>query len=128
MRHLSRSLAVILLSILLTGCGAYTGFKSFFVTGVALDTVGEQFVAISTQIHTGCTNLVIPATTCAKYRAFQVRFKQTYPLAVGVWEAAHKANDTATKDKAEGVIRGLATDLSNLVAEALASFATQEGK
>lgn len=128
MSHFRRYLPLILLSILLTGCGAYTSFKSLFVAGVALDVVGEQFIQVSAQIHAGCTNLVIPGATCVKYRAFQVRFKQTYPLAVGMWEAANKAQDTASRDKAEAVIRGLAADLSSLAVEALSTFTSQEDR
>ena len=125
---LRRAAPLVLFVMLLAGCGAYAGFKALFVSGVALDVVGDQFVAVSAQVNVGCTQQVIPAATCAKYRAFQVRFKQSYPLAVGMWQAANKAGDTVSKGKAEDVIRSLARDLSNLASEALQTFMPREGE
>ena len=116
---------VLVLLLALAGCGATAAVKGLFVSGVSLEQVGEQFVNISEQITKGCEVSAIPQTTCDKYRAFGLHFKKTYPLAVGMWEASRKANDKATQEKAENVVRSLASDMSKLASEALGAFAPE---
>lgn len=121
MRHVDR-IGMILLVLLLTGCSAVQTVKGLFVSGVSLEAVGVQFAEVSEQVTKGCEQKVVPQTTCEKYRAFGLNFKRVYPLAVGMWEAARRANDAATQRKAEDVMRSLSNDLTTLTAEALGSF------
>ena len=112
-----------LVALLTAGCA----LKSLFVSAVSLEAVGVQFHAVSEQVTQGCEKRVITVQTCERYRVFGENFKRAYPLAVGVWKAARTADDTASQEKAEDVVRALARDLAKLTAEALASFLPTEG-
>ena len=111
--------ALVVAAVVLSGCAS---IKPFFVSGVSLEVVGDQFAAVSEQITVGCERRVITPSTCERYRVFGENFKKSYPLAVGVWQAARKANDKGMQGKAEDVVRQLSTDLSKLAAEALSQF------
>ena len=114
--------SIILLSITLTGCAAFDYTKSMFVSGVSLEAVGEQFLSVTHQVGAGCQKGEIPRRMCEDYGEFHERFKRTYPLAVGMWMAADRAGDAATKQKAEDVVRSLSRDLAKLAAEALSAL------
>ena len=119
-------IAVVLSASLLTGCAAFDYTKSLFVSGVSLETVGEQFLQITDQVREGCLNGVIPVKTCVRYGNFHDNFVRAFPLAVGIWNAADKAGDAATKQKAEDVVRVLAKDMGKLAAEALGAFIPED--
>lgn len=121
--RVTQLLPLFLILWLLTGCA----LKSLFVSAVSLEAVGVQFAAVSEQVTQGCEKRVITVQTCERYRVFGENFKRAYPLAVGVWKAARTADDTASQEKAEDVVRALARDLAKLTAEALASFLPTEG-
>ena len=118
-------IALVLVVALTAGCGAWTYTQSMFVTAVSLEAVGEHFLLVTQQVQGGCNDRSIPLPTCVKYKAFHDNFVRAYPLAVGMWRAADKAGDAATKGKAEDVVRGLSRDLATLAAEALSALATE---
>ena len=120
-----RTLVALALTLALTGCATMDYAKSLFVTGVSLEALGEQFLQITDQVRSGCQSLVIPAPTCDRYKVFHDNFQKTYPLTVGMWQAADKAGDAATKGKAEDVARALGKSLAQLATEALSSFAPE---
>lgn len=124
-RGMRKFLALVAIITLLTGCSVYTSTKSLFVSGVSLQALGEQFVAVSEQVAEGCDGGVIPVHTCDKYKAFFDNFVKVYPLTVKTWEAAKNAGDVATQGKAEDVARSLAKDLTELAIEALGSLAPE---
>lgn len=121
-----RVLAALSLTLTLSGCAAIDYTKSLFITGISIEQVGEQFIQVTNQMVAGCRADVIPDKLCDQYGTFFQNFQKTYPLAVGMWKAADKAGDTATKRKAEDVVRVLATDMTRLVIEALGTFAPVE--
>lgn len=106
--------AAVLAVLLLAGCA-----QSLAVTGQSLKAVGEEYEAVSLVFGQACQGGVIAPVTCAKYRSFQERFRKAYPLAVGVWDAARKANDANAQKQARVAIEGLAADLSALAVEGL---------
>lgn len=108
--------------LLLSGCSVMGLAKGLFASGVSLQTVGTQFVAVSEQVTAGCAARAIPAPTCERYRVFGEQFKRTYPVTVGLWNAARTAGDKATQARAEDVAAQLAEDLSKLAVEALRTF------
>ena len=118
-------LFVALVSITLAGCSAWTYTQSLFVAAISLETVGQQFAAISEQVTLGCESKAIPVQTCQRYRVFGDHFKRSYPIAVGMWRAADKAGDTMVKRKAEDVVRSLSEDLGTFTTEALGAFTTE---
>ena len=121
-----RSLVVLgALLVSLTGCNAMSYTKSLCVTGVSLEVLADQFEQVSIQVTAGCTQQAIPKITCDRYRVFGENFKRTYPLTVGLWQAANKAGDAASQRKAEAVAKSLAVDLSKLAVEALGSLAPE---
>ena len=120
-----RFIFVLALAVAVTGCAGWTYTKSLFVTAVSLEAVGEHFLQVTKQVQSGCDTHAIPLPTCAKYKAFHDNFQRAYPLAVGLWKAADKVGDAATKGKAEEVVRRLSTDLAGLAGEALGAFATE---
>ena len=119
MKHLT---SLVLVVTLLSGCAAWTATKSLFVSAVSLEVVGEQFLQTTKQVQAGCDSRAIPIPTCQRYKIFHDRFQKAYPIAVGMWRAADKANDASTKGKAEDVVRSLSKDLADLTAEALGAF------
>lgn len=125
MTHLKRTTALVALALVLTGCGTLTAAKGLFVSGVSLEALGEQFVAVSRQVSAGCEQRIIPAPTCEKYRTFGEHFKRVYPLTVEMWRAARRAEDAAAQEKAEDVARVLSRDLTKLSIEALGAFAPE---
>lgn len=110
-------------ALLLVGCA-----NLFAVSGKSLQVLGEQFESVSAQVTSGCKAQVIAVDTCTKYREFGERFKQTYPITVGLWDAARKAGDKTSQRKAEEVISELTRDLSRLATEALGAFTPREEK
>ena len=118
MRGVKTGALALSLALTLSGCAVKTYVQSLFVSAVSLDAVGHQFAAISEQVTVGCESHAIPADTCDRYRAFGVRFKRSYPLAVGMWRAAEHTRDAATQGRAEDVVKSLAEDLKKLATEA----------
>ena len=126
MRSVKTGLTLLLIAGLIAGCAAVDYTKSLFVAGVSLEAVGRQFAQVSAQVKEGCdVTRVIPQSTCLKYREFGTRFKQVYPVTVGLWKAADSAGDKAAKSKAEDVAISLAADLSALAIEALGTLAPE---
>lgn len=116
-----RSLSVVLLLVMLTGCAAVG--KSLVISGESLVATGEQFVAVAKVYKQGCdVTKTISVTQCAKFAAFGEKFKQTYPLAAGVWYAARSSGDAAAEKQARAVIVDLATDLSALAVQGIGVF------
>ena len=122
---MAKIIGIVLISLALTGCAAFDYTKALFVSGVSLEAVGEQFLQVTSQVADGCRQAIIPRDTCISYGVFHEKFRRTYPLAVGMWTAADRAGDAATKRKAEDVIRVLSSDLARLAAEALNAFAPE---
>ena len=122
---MTKVVGIVLLSLTLTGCATFDYAKGLFVSGVSLEAVGEQFLQVTAQVADGCKQAIIPLNTCISYGVFHEKFRRTYPLAVGMWTAADRAGDSATKGKAEDVIRSLSTDLARMAAEALKAFAPE---
>ena len=122
---MTKIVGIVLISLTLTGCAAFDYTKALFVSGVSLEAVGEQFLQVTAQVKDGCTQQIIPLKTCLNYSVFHEQFRRSYPLAVGMWTAADRAGDAATKRKAEDVIRSMSADLARLAAEALNAFASE---
>lgn len=118
-----RLITVVVVAIAISGCA--TG-RTLEVSGAALEGLGEQFVSVTKQVKSGCDAKVISPVTCTKYRVFGERFKQTFPVTVGVWEAARKANDIESERKAAAVAQLLANELTQLAIEALNAFAPEK--
>ena len=123
---MTKIVGIVLISLTLTGCAAFDYTKALFVSGVSLEAVGEQFLQVTAQVKDGCTQQIIPLKTCLNYSVFHEQFRRSYPLAVGMWTAADRAGDAATKRKAEDVIRSMSADLARLAAEALNAFAPEK--
>jgi hypothetical protein len=118
----------IVLVILLAGCASMGGAgQSLAVSGEALKAVGNEFVAVANVYKTGCDAKTIAEKQCLAFREFGVRFKGSYPLAIGLWESARAANDGAASKKAEQVIGELAAQLSALAVQGIATFSTTGG-
>ena len=113
---------VLVLSLALMGQACGTFGQTLLVTGESLKAVGTEFVQVSAVYTQGCTDKTIPVAQCDKYRAFGTRFKQTYPLAVNLWESARTANDAAAEKMARDVILQLASELSALAVQGLSTF------
>ena len=77
MRDVKTGAVIVLAVLLFSGCSALTYTKSLFVSGISLETIGEQFVQVSEQVTQGCAAQVIPAPTCARYMVFGENFKKT---------------------------------------------------
>lgn len=124
-RRRSVAFALMLVVTLTAGCSAWTYTKSLFVTGISIETVGEQFANTSEIITNGCIAQVITKETCAAWRTFSAHFKKTYPLAAEAWKSGRRVGDAALQGAAEDAVRKLAAELSRLGVEALSTFAPE---
>ena len=106
------------LVLLLAGCGMMTRQTTLLATGEALRGLGEEFRHVADIYTTSCEAKKIPVASCSDFRTFGLRFQKTYPLAIGLWEAARKANDRAAQRRVAVVLEGLAEDLSRLAIQA----------
>ena len=95
-------------SLVSHGC---TASQALVVTGESLRVLGDEFVTCAASMDAA---LDAGRITPAQYRDwahFGVKFKQTYPLGVQLWEAAHHTEDAALERQAAGVVSTLAVEL-----------------
>lgn len=119
-------IVALLLVVAIVGLSCGSAARSLQATGVSLKVVGEQFVAISEQVTTGCQAKAIPAPLCERYRHFGEHFKRAFPLAVGMWEIARKVDDAKTQQRAEEVIALLSKDLERFISDVLTVLGMSE--
>jgi hypothetical protein len=111
-----RFILFLVLLALVASCTSTT--QGLLVSGESLKAVGTQFVAAGPAFVTGCQAGTIKPVDCQTFKAFGEKFKQEYPLAISLWQAAVNANDAAAAKNAAAVIMSLATDLSAIALQA----------
>lgn len=114
---------LVLLALLLTltagwpACSAIVG-KSLLVSGETINATGDLFLTTNNLIVPACNAHTLPKweTVCPAYKAFEQKFKASWPLATGLWYAARKANDPKLQDSAESAIKSLRGELDTYIA------------
>jgi hypothetical protein len=114
---LNRAMVLMAAFAILAGCTT-----TLDATGQTLSSVGSEFVQVAHIYEDGCKLGTIKPDACAMFRVFGVKFKASYPLAVGLWNAARAGNDKAVAGKAQEAITELATELTTLAVQGYASF------
>lgn len=114
---------VLALAVLVLGATCNTG-PALLGSGESLKLVGNQWLAANAELVKACVPSAprLDKQTCDDARAFGVKFKTTYPLALQLFEAAVNANDAGIAGDAKDVIRRLSVDLVAFAAKVGLTF------
>ena len=106
--------ALLLCAVMLTVSCASLRTQTLAVSGETLAQTGDQFVNTATLLTPACNAKTLPKweTICPAFKAFGLKFKESWPLATGLWYAARKANDPKIQASAESAIRALRAELT----------------
>lgn len=113
-------ISVVMLAILVGGWGGCSTFQtSLVVSGESLKAVGKEFVEVAKLYKQGCdVDKVIKQPDCQSFKQFGLKFKQSYPISISVWETARAAGDVDTANSAARSITNLAAEMSKLAVHA----------
>ena len=119
---MKRVLATACLLTVLAGCASWRT-PTLEVSGQTLAALGNQFAKVSEVFSRGCAEpRSIPVQACTDFRTFGVNFKKSYPLLVGLWEAAREANDASAQKSTQQLVTQLASQLASLAAQGIAAY------
>jgi hypothetical protein len=112
---LAQLLGLLLLTAWLAA-GCSTVPATLGTTGVVLERVGTDWLAVNAALVEGCKPSApkLDQPTCVKARAVALKMKTAYPLAMNLYEAGVNANDANIAGGAKAVIRSLAVDGASL--------------
>ncbi len=92
------------------------GDKALLITGESLDAVGQQFIETGAAMNAALEAKVITPPTYARWAVFARKFKQSFPLARHLWEAAADARDEKLQAQATAVVAQMVLDLGGYAA------------
>lgn len=111
MNYVKRSLAILTLFVLATGCTT-VGPKPFIVTGESIVSTSKVFVATGEGYNLALDAKLIEVEDYRVWASFAKKFKIAFPLAAAGWESARLINDAAAEQNIAAAISILVKQLA----------------
>lgn len=105
---------LLILSLVVAGCGASGAMKSYqtlAITAVTLDSTAEQMQVVNGLFVKKCADKTLGAKACNDFITFGTKFKTLYPATVSMWKASRNVSDVAVQGKTDEIVRSLITEL-----------------
>ena len=108
----------LILAVVALSCA---GTSPTVISASTLDGLGATFEITGALFNDGLKSGAVSPATYAKWAAFAVRFKASYPVARDLWKASAKVEDADTNAKVTALIAGFAAELDDFLRDGLAA-------
>jgi hypothetical protein len=104
-----RALAFVSLIAFFSTCASVT---PFVITGESINSAGKDFVICADLMDHALDSKLVTPEQYNEWKAFGIKFKLSYPIAVQLWESARNSNDVVLEQRALAILVTLAAELA----------------